>query len=85
MDVLNFEEYKPQIKNAIQKRIKTKAIADPSGFLLIDGFINMSFQQEIGSTFPIGGKTIPAVAVVGKSTGLIHTFALKVLLPNIQF
>ena len=85
MSVINFEVYKDQIQTAIQSKIATGAIADPAGFILIDGFINMPFQEEIGGAFVIGGPTIPAVAVVGKSTGLIHTFALKVLLPNIQF
>jgi len=38
----------------------------------------------MGGAFVIGGPTVPAVAVVGKSTGLIYTFALKVLIPDIQ-
>ncbi len=84
MGVINFEAYKTQIQDAIQSKIVAGAISDPAGFILIDGFINMPFQKEMGSAFVIGGPSIPAVAVVGKSTGLIHTFALKVLLPNIQ-
>jgi hypothetical protein len=51
---------------------------------LLDGFINMPLQKEMGGAFVIGGPTVPAVAVVGKSTGIVHTFALKVLIPNIQ-
>jgi hypothetical protein len=85
MSVINFEAYKVQIQNAIQQRISTGVISDPAGFILIDGFINMPFQKEMGGAFVIGGPTVPAVAVVGKSTGVINTFALKVLLPNIQF
>lgn len=84
MSVLNFETYKGQIQSAIQQRISSGIISDPAGFILIDGFINMPFQKEMGGAFVIGGPTVPAVAVVGKSTGVIHTFALKVLLPNIQ-
>lgn len=84
MSVINFEAYKTQIQTAIESKITTGVISDPAGFILIDGFINMPFQKEMGGAFVIGGPSIPAVAVVGKSTGLIHTFALKILLPNIQ-
>ncbi len=85
MAVINFEQYKSQIQAAIESKIKLGSISDSQGFILIDGFINMPFQKEMGGAFIIGGPTVPAVAVVGKSTGLIHTFALKVILPNIQF
>jgi hypothetical protein len=85
MSVIKFDEYKEEIQHAIQAKITGGAISDPAGFILIDGFINMPFHKEFGGGFTIGGPTIPAVAVVGKTTGLIHTFALKVLLPNIQF
>ncbi|WP_028524546.1 hypothetical protein [Runella limosa] len=84
MAVLGFEIYKAQIQNAIESKIASGVISDPAGFILIDGFINMPFQKEIGGAFVIGGPTVPAVAVVGKSTGLIHSFALKILLPHVQ-
>lgn len=84
MSAINFEEYKGQIQAAIQQKISMGVISDQAGFILIDGFISMPFQKEIGGAFVIGGPTIPAVAVVGKSSGVIHTFALKVLLPSIQ-
>lgn len=84
MSNINFDAYKNEIQEAIQGKLATGIVKDPDGFILIDGFINMPFQKDIGGTFVLGGPTIPAVAIVGKSTGIIHTFALKVLLPNIQ-
>jgi len=84
MDVINFEQYRPEILKALENRLKTGVISDPNGFILLDGFINMPLQKEMGGAFIIGGPTIPAVAVVGKSSGLIYTFALKVLIPNIN-
>ncbi|MBC7774661.1 MAG: hypothetical protein H7246_04420 [Phycisphaerae bacterium] len=86
MNVLNFEDYKTQIQDAIQKKISRGSIvpSDPDGYILIDGFFNLPFYKEVGSNIILGGPSIPAVSVVGKSTGVIHTFALKVLLPNIQ-
>lgn len=84
MSVLNFDQLKTQIEKALELRLAQGVINDPMGFILIDGFINMPFQKEIGNAFQIGGPTVPGVAVVGKSTGLIYTFALKVLLPQIE-
>jgi hypothetical protein len=85
MSVINFETHKGEIQAAIQSKIEAGVITDPSGFILIDGFINTPIQKDVGNTYLLGGPAIPAVAVVGKSTGLIYTFALKVLLPQIPF
>jgi hypothetical protein len=84
MNAISFEQYKEQIQTAIELRIKQGIIKDSLGFILIDGFINISYTKDITNSLMVGGPSIPSVAVVGKSSGLIHTFALKVLLPNIQ-
>jgi hypothetical protein len=84
MNTANFEQEKEKIQQAIEKRIAQGIISDPGGFILIEGFINMPTHNEVGGAFVIGGPTIPTVAVVGKTTGLIYTFALKILLPNIK-
>jgi hypothetical protein len=84
MATINFEEYKVKVQQAIELRIEKGLLSDPEGFILIDGFVNIHYQKDMGSAFILGGPTIPAVAVVGKGSGLIYTFALKVLLPNIQ-
>lgn len=84
MEAINFEQYKSQILTALESKLKIAGISDPNGFILLEGFINMPLQKEMGGAFVIGGPTVPAVAVVGKTTGLIHTFALKVLIPDIK-
>lgn len=84
MNTIKFESYKAQIQKAIEVRIQQGLIKDAAGFILIDGFINMPFQKELGNSFVVGGPTIPSVAVVGKSSGLVYTFAIKVLIPGIQ-
>jgi hypothetical protein len=84
VNTIKFESLKEQIQKAIELRIQQGVISDTSGFILIDGFINMPFQKELGNSFVVGGPTIPSVAVVGKSTGIVYTFALKVLIPGIQ-
>lgn len=84
MNPVVFEEHRKQIEDAINIRIKNGSIKDPSGFILIDGFINMTSNKKIENSIIVGGPSIPCISVVGKSTGLVYTFALKVLLPNIQ-
>jgi hypothetical protein len=84
MNSVKFDQEKEKIQKAIEKKISSGVISDPEGFILIEGFINMPTQNEVGGAFVLGGPTIPTVAVVGKTTGLIHTFALKILLPNIN-
>jgi hypothetical protein len=84
MDSVTFEENKKQIEDAINIRIKNGSIKDPLGFILLDGFFNMTYNKKIDNSIIVGGPSVPCVSVVGKSTGLIYTFALKVLLPNIQ-
>lgn len=81
---VKFDELKDKIQQEIEKKINSGVIKDPEGFILIEGFVNMPTQNEVGGAFVIGGPTIPTVAVVGKSTGLVYTFALKILLPNIK-
>lgn len=84
MNPINFENLKIQIEKALESRLANGIINDPGGFILLDGFINIIYQKEIGNAFQIGGPTVPAVAIVGKTSGQIHTFALKVLLPHIE-
>lgn len=84
MDQIIFEEYKKQIEDAINARIKEGYIKDPIGFILLDGFINFTYNKKLDNSIIVGGPSVPCVSVVGKATGLIHTFAVKVLLPNIQ-
>lgn len=82
---ISFTQYKQQLLDAIQIKVLSKGLVppDPDGFILIEGFISIPFQQDVGGGISIGGPTIPAIGIVGKSTGLIHTFAVKALLPNI--
>jgi len=84
MDPVIFDTYKKEIEDAINVRIKSGLIKDPNGFILLDGFFNMTHNKKIDNSIIVGGPTVPCVSVVGKSTGLIYTFALKVLVPSIQ-
>ena len=85
MSGVNFQEYQDKIQKAIQEKVKNNTISDPDGFILLDGFISIHMQKKLSGDIVLGGgPSVPAISVVGKSTGLIHTFALKILLPNIK-
>jgi hypothetical protein len=85
MAEIKFEDYKERITKTINEKVLFKNIlVDPDGFLLLDGFFNVPFQPVLNGSINLGGPTLPAVAVIGKSTGLIHYFALKALLPDIE-
>ena len=82
MTTKSFEELKPRIQKAIEAKLKGSPIAGEDDFILVDGFFMLGFQKEISGSFVIGGPSVPAVAIVGKTTGRIYYFALKVLLPD---
>jgi hypothetical protein len=84
MNPIIFEEYRTRIEDAINIRIKNGSLKDPSGFILLEGFVNISYNKKYENSILIGGLSVPCVSIVGKSTGLVHTFALKILLPDIQ-
>ncbi len=46
--------------------------------------MSLPLQSEITGNITIGGPFIPMVGVVGKTSGRIYTYALKILLPDIQ-
>lgn len=78
-----FKKHKSDIEKAINKKLADGILSDKKGFTLIEGFINMPLQDQLGGMV-LGGPSIPTVAIVGNDSGLIYTFALKALLPNIQ-
>lgn len=85
MAEIKFEDYRERVTKKISENTLVKnIIVDPDGFTLLDGFFNIPFQPVLNGSINLGGPTIPAVAIVGNSTGLIHYFALKALLPDIE-
>lgn len=85
MKEIKFEDYKARITDKITQNVLSKnIIIDPEGFILFDGFFNIPFQPILNGSINLGGPTIPAVAIIGNSTGLIHYFALKALVPDIE-
>lgn len=86
MALKNFEELQNEIQQAIEKKVLKpgRIPTDPEGFILVEGFFNLPIQNELGGGVVLGGNTVPVVSIVGKSTGVMHYFALKALLPHIE-
>jgi len=76
---IKFEDYKPGITEAIQRKLQETPIHGENGFTLIEGFIMQPISSELSGSIFIGGPTIPLVAVVGNTSGRIYYFALKTL------
>ena len=82
---IRFEEYKQQITGAIQEKLRAVPITGENGFTLVEGFIMQPLNKEISGSIIIGGPTIPLVAIVGNTSGRMYYFALKALIPNVDF
>jgi len=84
MKTIKFDEIKPDLEKAINEKLKNGLVVDPQGFVLMDGFCNITFNKEINSSIIIGNPFVPCISIIGKSTGLIYTFALKALIPTLE-
>lgn len=79
---IKFEDYKEQIVSAIKSRSSSLGIHEP--VTIVDGFTNLMINKEMTGSLVIGGPTIPAIILVGKTTGRIYTFAAKALGINFE-
>lgn len=83
MNPIKFPEYKQKIIDALNVRMPQLGIHEP--ITLVDGFVNQPLQNEFTGGLFIGGPAIPMIAVVGNNSGRIYYFALKALIPDINF
>ena len=78
-----FQQHRQEITDAIGRVASNAGL---NGELtLVEGLVFNDIQDNPRNIVIGGGKRIPLVAVVENSTGKVHYFALKVLLPNINF
>ena len=85
MTPIKFDDYKQRITDAIQAKLQITPIIGENGFTLVEGFIMQPLSKEVSGNIIIGGPTIPLVAIVGNTSGRMYYFALKALLPNLEF
>jgi len=77
---IKFEDIKPEILSILEQ--KAEALGEPVN--LVDGFVSSQFSTELSDSVLLGGPTIPMVMLIGKESGRLYFFALKILLPNIE-
>ncbi|MBI5023304.1 MAG: hypothetical protein HZC05_04075 [Candidatus Magasanikbacteria bacterium] len=85
MTQIKFDDYKQRVTDAIQAKFQMTPIIGENGFTLVEGFIMQPLSKEVSGNIIIGGPTIPLVAIVGNTSGRMYYFALKALLPNLEF
>lgn len=86
MAIKKFEDLQSEIQKAIEQKvlIPGRLNSDPQGYILVEGFFNLPIQNDLGGGVILGGTTVPVVAIIGKTTGMMHYFALKALLPDVE-
>jgi hypothetical protein len=87
LQAVQFQEIKARLLQVLTAKIAHKMQADePAGWELVDGFFHQDVQP---ATLPqgsivLGGKMLPVVAVLGKTTGQLYYYALNVLLREME-
>ena len=80
---IKFSEIESELKEIIKNKyciLQSKR----EGFAIVQGFFNTPIHQALEGNIIIGGPSVPMVAIVGQESGLIHFFALKVLMPELD-
>lgn len=80
-----FKDYSDRLLPLLDKRLSQLKIRDEKGFSLV-GLTTHFIQNEFGdnANINIGGKNLPVVIVVGNSTAIVYSFALKPLLDELE-
>lgn len=86
INALKFADIKVRLLEALEQKLKIYPIlGEDGGFSLVDGFMQIPVFTEIPSGFSLlGGPHVPTVGIIGNASGRIYTFALKVILPDIE-
>lgn len=84
MKSIKFSDIKEEVQDNLQKNLLINPILGEDGFTLIDGFISPTLKRELTDYLKISGDNIPAIGIVGNTTGRIYTFALTHIMPNIS-
>lgn len=80
---MKFKNLRKEIQESLLNKINQNNIVDEKGFALIEGFLTFSVDE--GFEHPvIGGRTLPAVGIVAETSGQLHIFSLKIILPDLK-
>ena len=82
---VRFDDIKDRLSKAINQKIADdKFPLKNTRFSIIEGFFNSSLSKELTGNLVLGGPTLPMIAIVDDSSGLLYFFPLKALLPDLQ-
>lgn len=76
---VKFEDVKDRILAKLNK-LGSKKLGLNEEVMLIDGIINQPLNPKVTGNVVVGGPVVPVITLVGKETGRLYFFALKVLL-----
>jgi hypothetical protein len=84
MKQTKFEDVQEELLKKIREKLDKNPIPNETdGFTIVGGFSYMPIHNNISGNIVIGGPTLPIVLLVGNSTGIVYTFALKVIMPEL--
>ena len=76
-----FKDYKEELTQKINDKKRKKGIDEE--LVLMEGFVQHVFSPHLTGSIHLTGKYVPIVMAVGRESGRVYYFALKVLIPNI--
>lgn len=80
---IKFSDIQKELHTKIEESLRKNPISVEDGFSLIEGFMSLTlWKSSIYEETNIG--LVPAVGIVGNTSGRIYNFALKSLLPNVE-
>ncbi len=82
---LKFSDIKDELASELKKEIDINTIPGEKEFTLIDGFTDFAVYNEAQEiSFGIPSGRIDSISIVGKNSGRIYSYALKLILPNFK-
>lgn len=76
---VKYEDVKEKILAKLN-RLGLEKLGLTEEVMLIDGIINQPLNKIVTANVVVGGPVVPTVTLVGKETGRLYFFSLKVLL-----
>lgn len=84
MKKIKFEDCKERIVAELLARHEIMPY-DKNGYILVEGFLEQQVLSESSDNIVLGGPSLPMIALIGESTGLVFYFSAKILLPDLEF
>lgn len=80
----SFKELQVEILDSLEKLDKKGFFGPNKKLTVMDGFVYLTLQDNVGKNFNLGGKSLPVVVVYDNETGQVWQFSLKQLVPRVE-